>query len=130
MPDWTIVTERPGPTEPGRRATDSSRWWLAGTAFLLACVLPSLFFLWVGFSDDPTASASASEAVAWLIGIEVAIGAALGALTWAVSGAQNGRTRGALQTVVLLAAIGSGLVTGLLGGMLVAMARHPTWDDA
>lgn len=55
----------------------------AAIAFAVAGLLPSMHFLWAGFSDDPTATGSAGSAVAWLVGIVVVIGAVLGTIGWA-----------------------------------------------
>jgi hypothetical protein len=102
----------------------------AAIAFAVAGLLPSMYFLWAGFSDDPTATGSAGSAVAWLVGIVVVIGAVLGTTGWAAGEARNPATRAMLSTLVLVAAVGSGLVTGFLGGLVIGLARHPTWDDA
>ena len=54
----------------------------AAIAFAVAGLLPSMYFLWAGFSDDPTATGSVGSAVARLVGIVVVIGAVLGTIGW------------------------------------------------
>ena len=119
--DWDDSWEEPAPLGPGA---------VAAIAFGIACVLPSAFFLFNGLSEDRTATASAGSTVLVLIGIEVVIGLVLGALGWAAGSSRRDSTRRAMSTVVIVIAVLSGLLTGLLGGAAIAMAKHPTWDDA
>lgn len=119
--DWDESWVEPEPIGPGA---------VAVIAFGIACVLPSLYFLFAGLSEDETATASAGSTVAVLIGIEVVIGIVLGALGWAAARSKQISTRRFTTIVVVVIAVGSGFLTGLLGGAAIAMAKHPTWDDA
>jgi hypothetical protein len=97
------VNDWPGPARPEPRPPNPGRRWaFAVIAFVMAGVLPSIYFLWAGFSDDPTATGSAGSAVAWLVGIAVLIGAVLGTIGWAAGAARIPATRAVLSTLVLL----------------------------
>lgn len=121
---------RPGPYGEPPVPPSDLKWLSVAAAFVMACVLPSIFFLAAALSEDPTASRTAGTLVLWLIGFEVFIGAAIGALTWVAGNSRNQTTRRAMTALMLSVAALSGFVTGFLGGLVIALERHPTWDDA
>jgi hypothetical protein len=102
----------------------------AFVCFVLACGLPSVFFLLAAFSEDSTASESGGSAAVWLIAIEVAVGGMISAVAWGVGRTRSVTARRVAIGFVLAGATVWGLVTGFLGGVVIAMERHPTWDDA
>lgn len=115
--------------EPEMASTSTGRGW-AVAVFVVVAVLPTLFFCLVGFSDDDTATASATGAVLWLSGFELVAGCMAATIAWSVSRGPSSAGRSIGLSLLLVLAGMWGLVTGFLGGTALSMQRHPTWDDA
>ena len=115
--------------EPETASTSTGRGW-AVAVFVVVTVLPTLFFCLVGFSDDDTASASATGTVLWLSGVALVAGCVAAAIAWSISRGPSSAGRSTGLSLLLILAGVWGLVTGFLGGVAISMQRHPTWDDA